>query len=69
MDIQREKEEKERKELQQRTEEDERRKKARDELLDQKATLSEKQVSLDEEEKKIKESLTSAYDLLKECNE
>lgn len=69
LDIQREKEEKERKELLQRREEDERRKKARDELLYQKATLSEKQLSLDEEEKEIKESLTSAYDLLKEGNE
>jgi len=64
-----EKEEKERRELNQRREADEMRQKEREQLIEQKASLTEKEKSMDEEEKQVKNSLTAILDLLMEGNE
>jgi hypothetical protein len=60
-DYQREKEENEKTELNQRREADEMRQKEREQLIEQKASLTEKQISLGE---KVKHSSTVVLDLL-----
>ena len=64
-----EKEEKERKELIQRREADEMRQKEREQLIEQNALLTEKDKSLDNKEKNVKNSLTAVLDLLMKGNE
>ena len=61
-----EKEEKERRELIQRREADEMRQREREQLIEQNASLTEKEKSLDN---KVKNSLTAVLDLLMEGNE
>ena len=60
-DYQREKEENEKTELNQRREADEMRQKEREQLIEQKASLTEKEISLGE---KVKHSSTVVLDLL-----
>ena len=68
-ELQKGKQEKERRELNQRRETDEMKQKEREQLMEQKASLTEKEKSLDEGEKKLKHSLAAVLDLLMEENE
>ena len=68
-DYQREKEENEKTELNQRREADEMRQKEREQLIEQNALLTEKDKSLDNKEKNVKNSLTAVLDLLMKGNE